>query len=166
MCNLFASAKFPHNNKLIIFCLLAVGKMSVRLNETETIVDRMVNFFVEHEDLRTKVSERVEVAASRLNTLLIRFDCPPTHRAGSCRMRPDRCSWSSAPICTSASTRDRVTCAIASHSIWRTRCLSTMRYRCCSAGCSSTRATRAAGAGTTTSSASRSHMPRIPFPCG
>lgn len=33
--------------------------MSVRLNETETIVDRMVNFFVEHEDLRTKVS-RVE----------------------------------------------------------------------------------------------------------
>lgn len=30
--------------------------MSVRLNETQTIVDRMVNFFVEHEDLRTKVS--------------------------------------------------------------------------------------------------------------
>jgi len=29
--------------------------MSVRLNETTTIVDRMVNFFVEHEDLRTKV---------------------------------------------------------------------------------------------------------------
>ncbi|XP_068152942.1 very long chain fatty acid elongase AAEL008004 [Drosophila tropicalis] len=28
--------------------------MSVRLNETQTIVDKMVNFFVEHEDLRTK----------------------------------------------------------------------------------------------------------------
>lgn len=44
------------DNNVIIYYLLAVGKMSVRLNETETIVDKMVNFFVEHEDLRTKVS--------------------------------------------------------------------------------------------------------------
>ncbi|XP_055906771.1 elongation of very long chain fatty acids protein 7 [Eupeodes corollae] len=28
--------------------------MSMRMNETDTVVDRMVNFFVEHEDLRTK----------------------------------------------------------------------------------------------------------------
>jgi len=34
---------------------LQIAKMSVTLNETNTIVDRMVNFFVEHEDLRTKV---------------------------------------------------------------------------------------------------------------
>lgn len=48
--------------------------MSVRLNETETIVDRMVNFFVEHEDLRTKVS-RVEPPMHR-DDIVMRFSCP------------------------------------------------------------------------------------------
>jgi len=40
---------------LLITLHFQIAKMSVTLNETNTIVDRMVNFFVEHEDLRTKV---------------------------------------------------------------------------------------------------------------
>lgn len=61
--------------------------MSVRLNETQNIVDKMVNFFVEHEDLRTKVS-LIDLTAQVLRLMhWISF-----HRAGSSRMHPDRCS--------------------------------------------------------------------------
>lgn len=46
---------------LILFFFLLItetidemSSMTFSMNETNTVVDRMVNFFVEHEDLRTK----------------------------------------------------------------------------------------------------------------